>query len=328
VSSDARPVFVDDSGVRRVVVRVMWLLCLAGTVLLVLPGPLNLVMADARDVGATTAAPSGTPYSVSASAIALPSAVERGSGCTAVSGEVFIDRDLNGWRSLEGEAETAIAGIDVFAFDENGAVVATTSTADDGRYRLEMSQPRHVRVEFSSAMAAYIESPIGSWSHTATQFPVAPHCTANLGVMWRRSAAGPVDAAARRGVGQASGHVWMDTDCDGVLDPGEAGAQTEVELRDMTTRFRITRTPTSSGGFVFAGLQPGVEYEVVVPQVRSAAALTRLERSRMDGGLVTYSIGEQGGRASLVLEEQGQSRHDLRFPISPEGGCAPRASAD
>jgi hypothetical protein len=328
VSSDARPVFVDDSGVRRVVVRLMWMLCLAAAVLLVLPVALNLVMADAHDVGAMAAAPSGTPYSVSASAIALPPTIELDTGCTAVSGEVFIDRDLNGWRSLEGETETGIAGVDVFAFDESGAVVATTSTADDGRYRLDLSQPRHVRVEFSSTMAAYIESPIGSWSQTATQFPVAPHCSANLGVMWRRSAAGPVDAAARRGVGQTSGHVWLDTDCDGVLDPGEAGAHTAVELRDMTNRSRIARTLTSSGGFVFAGLQPGVEYEVVVPQVRSAHSLKRLERSRMDGGLVTYSIDEQGSRASLVLEEQGQSRHDLQFPISPEGGCALRASAD
>ena len=321
--SHDRAVFVDDSGVRRVVLRSMWVLSLVTAVLLLIPGSLNLVMADVSDVGSINSTGSGSPYAVSASAMALPRPSSVPSGCTFVTGEVFIDWDLNGWRSIEAEAERGVAGMEVVAFDETGAAVASASTAEDGRYRLELAQPRRVRVEFSSAMAEFIEAPIGLWSETATQFPTAPDCTANLGVVWRRSVVDPVDSLARVGVGQTSGHAWIDSDCDRVLDPGEPGASAYVELRDATSRSSLARTSTDSGAFVFAGLQPGVAYEVALPHIAVAHDVApSTVRSRIDGSLTFYSGDESGWRATFVLEEQGQSRHGLRFPVTPPDGCA------
>ena len=321
MSKHERPVFVDDSGVRRVIVRTLWLGLLGVALVPLALGTINVVFGEPEHVEALMTDFDAGPYAVSPSAVALPTPTAT-SACTSVSGEVFIDWDLNGWRSTSDDAETGVADVDVVAFDEHGNAIAQTSTGADGRFRLEWAEPRHVRIEFSSSIAAFRESPVGRWSGTATQFPVAPSCTANLGILWKGTDVGAAGVAARRGVGQASGHVWLDADCDAVLDPGEAGVDAEVLLRDANTGQEYARTSAGAGAFAFGGLEPGVAYEVVVPgAVTTEAGSTWSHRGAMDAAVVSYSTGADGPRASFVLQELGQSSHGLRFPIAPTAGC-------
>ncbi len=88
-----------------------------------------------------------------------------------ISGSIYRDYNADGARSL---TEAGVAAITVTAYDDQGTVVATTSSDARGHYRLAVANGRAVRVEFS-ALPAYLQpGAAGSTASTTVAFATSP----------------------------------------------------------------------------------------------------------------------------------------------------------
>ena len=168
-----------------------------------------------------------------------------------LTGTVHVDLDGD---CLQDPGEAGIGGVKIELLNQQGTVVATTTTQDDGSYRFEKLEPGTYAVR-ETQPAGYYQSGqrVGSHGGDASQrdlirsIPVGPgqtltdydFCEAPPGTL-----AGTV-------------HVDLDRDC--VQDPGEAGiAGVKVELLNAQGTVIATTSTLADGSYRFENLEPGV----------------------------------------------------------------------
>ena len=168
-----------------------------------------------------------------------------------LTGTVHVDLDGD---CLQDPGEAGIGGVKIELLNQQGSVVATTTTQDDGSYRFEKLEPGSYAVR-ETQPAGYYQSGqrVGSHGGDASQrdlirsIPIGPgqtltdydFCEAPPGTL-----AGTV-------------HVDLDRDC--VQDPGEAGiAGVKVELLNAQGAVIATTNTLADGRYRFENLEPGV----------------------------------------------------------------------
>src|SRR3972149_2086654 len=99
-----------------------------------------------------------------------------------VGGTVYQDINANGVRALANPNEPGVAGVIATAYNATGVAIASTLTAADGTYVLNVPDTTNVRVEFTSLPGSFLSGPFGSDSTTTVTFVQSPNCTIDLGI--------------------------------------------------------------------------------------------------------------------------------------------------
>lgn len=254
----------------------------------------------------------------------------------AVGDRVWLDLDRDG---RQDEGEPGIGGVTVRVYPEGSdEPVATTVTDADGRYvvdllpagryqlRFVLDDATAARYSFTRTGAGTAETdsdadPATGWTAVvvlgAEEPRVRPAATAD-GVL--ADYLDPtVDAGlVERGV-RVGDLVWVDTDGDGVQDPGEPGIPgvvLELTHPDGTSVVDLLGRPVgpvttdSSGRYLFGDLAPG-RYVVTINRIASADALRGYDPTRAGVGTdraadsSTWTVGSVtlvGGEEDLTLD--------------------------
>ncbi|MCI5119178.1 MAG: Cna B-type domain-containing protein [Candidatus Electrothrix sp. LOE1_4_5] len=183
-----------------------------------------------------------------------------------------VYQDVNGDGDDENGSDPGISGVTVELLNNNDAVIATTVTDTNGKYKftgLELDKEYKVRIKGDSdILSTMTRTQTGSTDDTYTFTPTAtdPNKTdAYFGF---------------KGSGSDLGdYVWFDVDSDGIQDPEENGIS-NVEVRvyldngsvqgskDATDTLVRTMTTDSNGKYLFSGLEIDKNYIVeVVPPI-------------------------------------------------------------
>ena len=176
---------------------------------------------------------------------------------------VWHDQNHDG---LQSKAEPGVADVKVTLFDENGNVVATTTTDADGHYRFTDLRPGTYVVGFTA--------PAG-WFVTTAAAGDDRGLDSNASVLTGQTQpivlhSGDDDPTIDAGLYQKASigdFVWFDANHDGVQDPGEAPvADVVLQLLDASGAVLATTTTDATGHYRFTGLEPG-DYAIgfVVP---------------------------------------------------------------
>jgi hypothetical protein len=307
----SRPIFVDDSGRRRVVVRCVsscaaaGLLIASGLVLssLAAPGASSdaLMAVPLRPDAATTA-----PFRIDTAA-RLTGARERPGACERVEGRVILDADLNG---VETPGERGIPDALVVVVDGDGTQVSTR-TGPDGRYDVRVPRPGPVRVELRPRAGELIATPSGSELRPWVTFPTdGPLCLTDIGALWSRwFTPGDADGAVVREIGD---RVWEDLDGDGVQDPGEPGiAGVRLRLLDRTGKVLAVTSTDEHGRYGFSGLSHRKAYAIAL------GGIDALDAPPLDRSRPTLAWAETAWRSGLPEPRPGATGRDSGHFLDP-----------
>ncbi|MBK9462530.1 MAG: carboxypeptidase regulatory-like domain-containing protein [Sphingobacteriales bacterium] len=162
----------------------------------------------------------------------------------------FVWNDTNG-DGVQDPGETGIPGITVTLYDSNGDVIATTTTDDNGNYVFEGLPAGDYTVIVGQGPDG--TTPSTPSSITVTLAPGEDITTVDFGFT-------PVVPE----LGSIGDFVWLDTNGDGVQDPGETGIPSViVTLYDSNGDVLATTTTDQNGGYIFNDLPAG-DYTVIV----------------------------------------------------------------
>jgi len=237
---------------------------------------------------------------------------------------VWLDANANG---IQDAGEQGLAGVTVLLKDTVGAVLQTTTTDSNGNYLFDVAVGSY-QVTFETP-SDYVVSPSDKGSDDNLDSDIINPATKTTGTI--AIAAGEQNLSVDAGVYQTASlgdKVWLDCNGNGVQDGGEAGvAGATVKLigggadgvingiGDTTA----TTTTNASGNYAFAGLTPGVEYQVqFVPltgysfTTKDAAAAT--DATDSDADLVT-------GKTQVVKLASGENNPTLDAGLTPD--CRP-----
>jgi hypothetical protein len=315
------PYLVDETGRRGRWCR--------GAVLVIVVGALTLFTGSFLAVAARPAR-STTPTLVSQRGVAeVAAALPVGAGsdagaspapCVTLSGVAFVDRDLNGART---EQEVGLTGVGIKVFGPGDVPIATGSTDAEGDYRVTLTSPTTVRVEFSVPPDKFMWAPVGFDAGPSVAIPLGPDCVASVGLNDRVA----FTSTSRDRAMQAGGRIYRDANCDGVTQAEEepiAGA--EVTMSDPTGA-AVTTTSDSRGWYSFTGLRPETGYRVQAKG--DAVALAGLSASTISGPATppsdpdTIALSQTDGSpvAELMLATRGASTSSVHFGFAPDGAC-------
>jgi uncharacterized surface anchored protein len=171
---------------------------------------------------------------------------------------VWLDSDADG---VQDAGELGIQGVTVTLYNGNGTATGLTATTDaSGFYQFDDLTPGDYYVVFG-APAGYSSSPANQGGNDATDSDAVGGQSATTTL-----SAGEYDPTLDAGFYQPatlSGTVWLDTDGDGIQDPGEAGipgVTVTITLPDGTTTTVVT---DANGNYTYTGV-PGT-YTINVP---------------------------------------------------------------
>ncbi len=205
-------------------------------------------------------------------ALALPLTLMLSCGGGSGDGSATAEADLGDrvWKDLNGNGlqepgEPGLAGLSVTLKTGKGVVATTTTDASGGygfgglaagTYTLEIATPRPL-----------VPAPVGVGSDPEIDSDLSP-ATVALSV-GASVAATDFGFTGKSSIGD---RVWIDGNCNGLQDPGEAYLDgVRVVLRDPSGIER--ETFTVDGLYLFAGLSTGA-YEVTVDDAALAQVLT------------------------------------------------------
>lgn len=220
-----------------------------------------------------------------------PDETNNGTGLAAVGDYIWNDADGDGTAD---PGESGLAGVTVNLLDDDGNVVATTTTDEHGYYIFDGLTPGvyATQVVTSSLPAGFNPAPTGDPdgdnNATSQPFVLAP---------------GDVLLNQDYGFNLPTGHaigdtIYFDANGDGTQDPEDYGiAGVTVALLDSAGNVIATTTTDENGNYLFPGLPDG-DYQVQVTDTNNV--LGELNPSAdPDGGLDNISAVTLSGSDDL-----------------------------
>lgn len=170
----------------------------------------------------------------------------------SIAGHVMVDTDGN--CIVDAAGDRYIEGVTVQLLDSNGVVIRTTQTDAGGNYRfddLPIGTYSVREVQPSGLLQAGQRA--GSGGGDASQVDLISQIVVGAGVNLVNYDFCEIPPA------EISGHVYVDTDQDCVMDVGEAPiAGVTITLLDQNGTVVGTTQTDASGQYKFTGLRPGI----------------------------------------------------------------------
>jgi hypothetical protein len=215
-----------------------------------------------NDVGTVNGAPSGTAPagkdeidSVQLSAGGAGINYDFGEAGASLAGFVYVDANGNGVRDA---GDGALAGVAITLKDAAGNTVASTATAADGSYRFAGLAAGTYSV-FEAATPGYAEASNSVGTVNGTASGTAPAGKDEIDTIQLTAGSAGLNYDFGEAGHSLSGFVYVDTNGDGVRDPGDAALGGVVlTLKDAGGNTVATTTTTAAdGSYLFAGLAAG-----------------------------------------------------------------------
>jgi uncharacterized repeat protein (TIGR01451 family) len=178
----------------------------------------------------------------------------------SIGDRVWSDTNQNG---IQDAGEPGVGGVTVTLRNADGAVVATTTTADDGSYLFPGLAPGTYTVTFSGLPAGGTFAPANQGGDDAADSDADPATGATASIT---VAAGENNRTVDAGLVLPSSigdTVFNDLNQNGVQDPNDPGVPgVTVTLLDANGGQVAQTTTSANGGYAFPNLAPGT-YVVV-----------------------------------------------------------------
>ncbi|MFK8024759.1 MAG: SdrD B-like domain-containing protein, partial [Ilumatobacter sp.] len=245
---------------------------------------------------------------------------------------VWIDADGNG---TQDPGETAVDGVTVNLYDDAGVLIATTTTANGGRYYFtdadvaagptaasSIATQTDYTIRFDEPSDYAPGGPLEGLSLTTVDADddqrdsdAAPNGAGFGEIAVTTGLAGANDHTFDAGFGEPSLNfrvgnlVWSDLDDDGVAEDGEPGiAGVLVQLLDDAGAVAAETVTDVDGKYEFTDLEPG-DYQVRIPnsQTTADATLSALIDADALVGARSSGFGETG---TTGLDPDGASGTD------------------
>lgn len=208
---------------------------------------------------------------------------------SSIGGAVYVDVNDNGARD---SGEAAIAGVRLTLTD-GAALVRTATSAADGSYLFE-GLPAGTYKLIETQPANYLDgresagSAGGTVDNSGFDATAAHNSIAAIVLPASSSATGYL-FGERYANGSVAGHVYVDTNHDGLLDNGESGiAGVTLKLSGTAADgsvVNLSATSAADGGYSFAA----------VPSSGAAGyALTEIQPAAYNDGLTTLTLNANG----------------------------------
>ncbi|MCP3805227.1 carboxypeptidase regulatory-like domain-containing protein [Allokutzneria sp. A3M-2-11 16] len=173
---------------------------------------------------------------------------------------VWNDTNKNG---LQDDGEPGVPGVTVTVKDDKGAEVAKTTTGPDGKYLVEGVPDGSYTVCFGTSADMVLTKSKAGDTAKDSDADSATGCSAPVTVGPGKRENLTVDAGLVAPPNKIGDFVWVDTNRNGVQDPGEPGVpDVPVVLRDPNGK-EVTVKTGPDGKYVFTDVPDG-EYEVCV----------------------------------------------------------------
>ncbi|MFL5329228.1 MAG: SdrD B-like domain-containing protein [Gemmataceae bacterium] len=220
--------------------------------------------------------------------------------CPAALGDfVWLDKNCNG---IQDKGEAGVAGVTVNLLDSTGKFINSTKTNSSGAYSFNNLSAGTFTVEFVSP-DGYIFSP----QKIGTDGAIDSNPNAKTGRTDAITlAAGETNICIDAGLcprGKLGDFVWLDTDCDGIQDAGEAGVSgITVKLLNGTGTFITSTTTNGSGAYSFDNLDAGnyiVEFVLPTGYTFSPAKVGT-------DGAIDSNPNVSTGRSDVITLAQGE----------------------
>jgi len=231
-----------------------------------------------------------------------------------ISGVAWIDDDADG---IQDTTEPPEAGVVVNLIDpETGAVLESTTTNAAGEYEFALLPPGDYTIEFET-----LDDHVTTWQNQGADDAVDSDPDRDSGRVDVSVGAGETAGTTDVGFipadnpGTASGSTWVDSNNNGIQDPGEPpAAGVTVSIIDPTTGAVLATTTSGPGGeYSFANLPPGnyeIEFETPDDHVNT------WEDQGTDDS-VDSDPTRTTGRAPLVITEGETTDTDAGFVPEP-----------
>ncbi|MFN0186266.1 MAG: SdrD B-like domain-containing protein [Aquabacterium sp.] len=275
---------------------------------------------SAGSTGGTVTTQAVVPSVISAIALALPGTDSTGNNFAeiadsgAISGRVWLDLDNDG--VIDGN-ESAIAGvtINLTGTDTTGRSVSRSTTTDaSGNWRFDNLGPGTYTVTEPAQPGGTFNGLTvpGSTGGSATPVTVTPSVISGIPL-----AVGQQSVAHHFGEvppSSIAGRVWIDTDNDGVIDPGETGIPfvtivlTGTDLLGNPVSLQVATD--ASGAYSFSGLRAGT-YTVTEP-TQPGGTVDGRTVAGSSGGSAT-SPGQLPSSVSTIVLGGGAQSVDNNF---------------
>lgn len=170
----------------------------------------------------------------------------------------FVWNDLN-CNGIQEQNEPGFAGVKVDLLDNNGNVIGSMNTDANGKYLFTGLVPGTYSVHFNLP-AGFTFAPQNASGNPATDSDADPNTGNTPQVTLAAGQANlDLDAGLCMPMKVSLGDfVWIDTDCDGLQDPGEPGLpNVTVNLLDANGNIIGTKQTDANGKYLFTNLDPG-----------------------------------------------------------------------
>jgi fimbrial isopeptide formation D2 family protein/uncharacterized repeat protein (TIGR01451 family) len=241
---------------------------------------------------------------------------------------VWHDLDADGAQDAN---ERGLAGVTVALRDADGTVIATTETDARGDYAFDGLAPGYYGVAVT-APAEYEFSPRNTGGNAAAAEPVDSDADGTGVTLQEMLFSGDVsldlDAGLFRRV-TIGDRVWLDTDGNGVQDPGEAGARgITVRLLDPAGNVVATTVTAQNGTYAFTEQLPGT-YSVQVVLLAGTAFTTRdVGGNGAEADKVDSDVHPGNGRTAKFTLTSGQTSYTLDAGLVRTGSIGDFVWAD
>ncbi len=229
-------------------------------------------------------------------------------GVGAIGDRIWLDENGDG---LQDASESGINGVTLDLLDNGGNVIATTATSGNGNYNFANLPLGSYSVRVATSTLPAGLAPTFDLDGIAT-----PHI-ASTTLTLAQAERDDVDFGYR-GTGSIGDRLWIDTNGNGVQDPGESGLNgVTVSLLSSGSVVLQTAITSGDGNYTFTNLAAG-SYSV------------RVESSTLPAGLTqTYDL-DGTGTANIAAASitGGQNRTDVDFGYRGTGSIGDRVWID